>query len=131
NLLDNAHRFAKTRVSVSAQSDDQGLLVSIRDDGPGFNAPSPRLAASAIDESQKQQGLGLTIAQEIVSAYRGNLTFEANDAAGALTVNIRLPCPLHRGARPGTPPPNTTAVVRPPAAPCGCVAPPRRDRRPR
>lgn len=94
NLLDNAHRFAKTRVSVSARNDENGLLVSIRDDGPGLHPPSLRLAGKAetdVEDSKKQEGLGLAIAQEIVSAYEGTLAFEPNDTAGGLAIKLRLP----------------------------------------
>src|SRR5262249_22993294 len=91
NLLDNAHRFAGSRVSVSAHNDAHGLLVDIRDDGPGLNAPSPRVAQADGGDAKKQNGLGLAIAQEIVGAYNGALSFTPNDGHGGLAVAIRLP----------------------------------------
>ena len=91
NLLDNAHRFASTRVSVSAENDSNGLLVTIRDDGPGLNDPRLRPSKDNVEKSTSQQGLGIAIAQEIVSAYDGTLTFAPNDAAGGLAVTVRLP----------------------------------------
>jgi signal transduction histidine kinase len=91
NLLDNAHRHAKTRVSVGAHNDESGLLVTIRDDGAGLSAPSARLAENDVEDSKRQQGLGLPIAREIVSAYEGTLTFGPNDSAGGLSIKLRLP----------------------------------------
>ena len=37
NLVENAVDFAKSRVDVSAQWDENTLSISIRDDGPGFS----------------------------------------------------------------------------------------------
>jgi signal transduction histidine kinase len=91
NLLDNAHRFASTRVSVTAENDSNGLLVTIRDDGPGLNDPRSRPSKNNLEKSTSQQGLGIAIAQDIVSAYDGTLTFAPNDQAGGLAVTVWLP----------------------------------------
>jgi signal transduction histidine kinase len=91
NLLDNAHRFARTRVSVTAQNAGNELIVTIRDDGPGLHAPGPQPADAGIASSTKHQGLGLVIAQEIVDAYDGALSFAPDDPAGGLAVSLRLP----------------------------------------
>ncbi len=36
NAVQNAGRFAKTRVRLSASTDDGGLLLRVEDDGPGY-----------------------------------------------------------------------------------------------
>ena len=82
NLLDNAHRFARSRVSVSGQSNQDGLLIRIDDDGPGFDNPKLLAATNGSTEFEKVEGLGLAIAREIVSAYSGTMTFHPADGGG-------------------------------------------------
>jgi signal transduction histidine kinase len=95
NVLDNAHRFARSRVAVSARCRGGRLAVTIADDGPGMSADD-RGAAPSIDsatgEAPQDKGLGLTIAGEIVQTYGGKLSFDPASGSG-LAVSIDLPCP--------------------------------------
>jgi len=93
NLLDNACKWAKQRVSVQATSENDFLLV-IDDDGPGV--PSQEIArltarGARLDESGPGHGLGLAIAQDVVASYGGTVTFERSDTLGGLRVSVRLP----------------------------------------
>lgn len=92
NLLDNAHHFANTRVSVRAHMSQDGLLVRIFDDGPGFNNPNLSAAVDGLRgrDQERPQGLGIALAQEIVTAYGGALTFQPDDDGG-LEILICLP----------------------------------------
>lgn len=54
NLLSNAARFAQSRVEASLAWNGSTLVLSVRDDGPGFTpgrapgaAPSPSTAVTA------------------------------------------------------------------------------------
>lgn len=90
NILDNAHRFAASQVSVSARKDEDGLLIQIFDDGPGFKNPRLPAVASGSQDSESPRGLGVAIAREIAKAYGGALEFRPG-SNGGLEVRIRLP----------------------------------------
>lgn len=91
NLLENAARFAKTRIRVSAFEHLDGIRMIVADDGPGIAATDQETALSRgarLDESGGT-GLGLAIVSDIVAAYGGTLTL--GDAQPGLEVAIQLP----------------------------------------
>jgi signal transduction histidine kinase len=97
NLLDNAHRFAASRVCVKAETKGDRVAVRILDDGPGFRNPKLATAIEGARDRESPRGLGVTIAQEIVKAYGGALRFLPGDSGSGLSIEIDLP-----GALPAT-----------------------------
>ncbi|GAB3243084.1 sensor histidine kinase [Chitinimonas naiadis] len=94
NLLDNAAKWARTRVRLSTKLDGQALLVVIEDDGPGFSDPDAALQRGVrLDERVPGHGIGLTVVADIVGAHGGQLTL-SRAAHGGAQVHIRLPSPL-------------------------------------
>jgi signal transduction histidine kinase len=92
NLLENATRYAKDRIEISARRDGGWLALDIRDDGPGI--PADRLAevvdrGRRLDTSSGGAGLGLAIVGDIVAANKGEIAFA--DAEPGLRVTVRLP----------------------------------------
>ena len=99
NLLDNAHKYGRRRVRVSARPLEgpgwrrPGALLDVEDDGPGI-AASERLnvleRGVRADETLPGQGIGLSAARDVVVAYGG--TIEIGDSAlGGARVRVRLP----------------------------------------
>lgn len=92
NLLDNAFKWARRTVSVTALREGEELVITITDDGPGV-APEQLEAIRGrgvrLDEAVPGSGLGLAIVQEIVSLYAGSLGLE-NTGSG-LRATVRLP----------------------------------------
>lgn len=95
NLLDNALKWSKTRVDLTAvPMDDFAVIVSISDDGPGIPKDAIALATQSgerLDTSKPGTGLGLAIASDLVHAYGGQIHFEASEKLGGLAVHVRLP----------------------------------------
>jgi len=91
NLLDNAHRFASSRVWVKAEMDAAGLLVRICDDGPGFEDAGLSSVVNGPGDPESRQGLGVAIAREIVKVYGGGLMFQPRSTDGGLAIQINLP----------------------------------------
>ena len=93
NLLDNACRFARSRVAVAAASVDTAAVVTIDDDGPGLD---PALRAAVLqrgvraDESGHGSGLGLAIVRDLVELYAGTIALGVSPLGG-LRVELRLP----------------------------------------
>lgn len=93
NLLDNAWRWARTEVHVTAASEGRMVAIAIADDGPGI---SPALLASAIepgrrlDESGEGHGFGLSIARELAELHGGRLML-VNGAGSGLAAILYLP----------------------------------------
>jgi len=94
NLLDNAAKWARGTVQISARVEGRVLYVRIEDDGPGFSNPDAALQRGVrLDERVPGHGIGLAVVADIVAAHGGQLTLD-RAAGGGAQVNIRLPSPL-------------------------------------
>jgi len=101
NLLDNAGKWARERVSIHAARSPPGdhdagplLIAEIDDDGPGLDR-SARAAAvergKRLDESRPGSGLGLSIVVDLASIYGGSLALDESPLGGLRAI-LRLPC---------------------------------------
>lgn len=93
NLLNNACRFCKEVVEVSAHHENNMLVVDIDDDGMGFPTDNPaKLLQRGIREDSKSegQGIGMAVSTEIVSAIGGKIELLVSPYVGA-RVRLHLP----------------------------------------
>ena len=84
NLLENATRYARTRVRIAGIADP--LSVIIEDDGHGI--PDAQIArvlerGGRLDEQGPGTGLGLAIVQDVLDAYGWRLQITCSDLGGA------------------------------------------------
>ncbi|TIT93771.1 MAG: sensor histidine kinase, partial [Mesorhizobium sp.] len=89
---ENAVRFAKSLVRVSASAAAGEVIIAVVDDGPGIPEAARHAALSRgvqLDSKGGGSGLGLAIVADIVEAYGGRLAM-ANAGPG-LAVTIHLP----------------------------------------
>ena len=96
NLLDNALRYARRRVLITAATGPDGTIVEIVDDGPGIPASERervfgrfiRLDASR-EQASGSAGLGLAIARDIASAHGATIVLtEAADGGTRAVVTM-------------------------------------------
>ncbi|MEV5251360.1 HAMP domain-containing sensor histidine kinase [Streptomyces werraensis] len=97
NLLDNAERHARERITVTVRREGGEAVVGVADDGEGVaEADRERIferfvrldAARSRDDGGA--GLGLAIARDVAVRHGGTLTAGAAPAGGAL-FELRLP----------------------------------------
>jgi signal transduction histidine kinase len=93
NLLDNACKWGRDRIVLTAAADGDGVAVTIDDDGPGIE-PSMRQAVFErgvrADEAAPGSGLGLAIVRDLAVACGGDVSF-TEAPSGGLRVRLRLP----------------------------------------
>jgi two-component system sensor histidine kinase PhoQ len=93
NLLDNAAKWAKQRVSVKVWRDSAGLRIRIEDDGPGFGDTESILQLHVrADEQVPGHGVGLAVVNDLVASHEGQLELSRGGLGGA-QVEILLPAP--------------------------------------
>ena len=89
NLLSNAVRYARTSVTLSFSLQDNGLLLSVSNDGKGFDKSSLQKATNPYytEESNHSEhfGLGLYICKLLCEHHNGYLKIE-NTTDGATVV---------------------------------------------
>lgn len=98
NLLDNACKWADSRVLLTVTDDAEGYRLSVDDDGPGIPVEAREQVlgrGERLDERTKGHGLGLGIVKDIVEACHGQVHLTDNEWGG-LRANVWLP---RRGAR--------------------------------
>ena len=98
NLLDNAVKWSKSRLSLTAKqgAKDHTVIITIADDGPGIAPTEHDLAASSgqrLDVSKPGTGLGLAIASDLVHAYGGEIALGVSSELGGLSVQLSIPMP--------------------------------------
>jgi len=92
NLLDNAGKWARQRVLISAANDEGQLRIDVRDDGPGLAAEALAQVTQRgvrLDEREGSSGLGLAIVGDIAASYGGRLVLE--NAEPGLRATVWLP----------------------------------------
>ena len=100
NLLDNAGKWAASRVEVAAEReplfDPEGrsyFRIHIDDDGPGLDKDAQTAALERgrrLDESRPGSGLGLSIVVDLAANYGGALEL-GESPLGGLRATLRLP----------------------------------------
>ena len=95
NLLDNACKWAKGCVRVSAEHADgaSGFTLLVDDDGPGLSAGDRKKVVKRgqrLDESKPGSGLGLSIVADLAQLYKGRLSLEPSPEGG-LRARLELP----------------------------------------
>jgi two-component system sensor histidine kinase PhoQ len=93
NVMDNAAKWARTRVQVRAWRQDKRLWIRVEDDGPGFSDTQSVLQIHVRgDERVPGHGVGLAIVNDLVASHHGELRLDRGPMGGAL-VEIELPAP--------------------------------------
>jgi signal transduction histidine kinase len=93
NLVDNACKWAKSRVEIRSSQDAGRIAITVDDDGPGLD---PSLRESVLqrgvraDEASPGSGLGLAIVRDLVELYGGAIALGASPLGG-LRATLRLP----------------------------------------
>ncbi|MCG9697522.1 ATP-binding protein [Shewanella sp. Isolate11] len=91
NLLDNAYKWASSRVYVSATNNKGQLNLIIEDDGPGVATEQLTQLTNRgkrLDEATMGHGLGLSIVKDIAEQYEMSLSFEHSEKLGGLKVQL-------------------------------------------
>ena len=100
NLLENAFKWAKSRVLLTVAEGAQapgrraGLVVVVEDDGPGI--ADDRIAyvlqrGVRGDERVQGHAIGLSIVQDIIRSYRGELRVGRSQELGGGRFEVELP----------------------------------------
>jgi signal transduction histidine kinase len=94
NLIGNALKFARERITVGSRAKGSLTLFWVRNDGPGISAEDlPQLFNrfwQASRSDRRGAGLGLSIVQGIINAHGGRIWAESEPAGGA-TFYFTLP----------------------------------------
>jgi signal transduction histidine kinase len=93
NLMDNACKWANSKVVVKGKQRNSRLVINIDDDGPGIpedQKESVLQRGRRLDETVSGSGLGLAIVIDLANLYHGSLTLHRSDAGG-LGARLELP----------------------------------------
>lgn len=93
NLLDNAYKWAKTRVNLTLTLENNHFILNVEDDGPGVAKNELKLLTergTRLDESVMGHGLGLSIVKEITEQYNITLNFNASDSLQGLKITLKF-----------------------------------------
>ncbi|MBX3484100.1 sensor histidine kinase [Phenylobacterium sp.] len=92
-LMENAARFARRQVRLTAAPSDQAVSLTVEDDGPGLDAERAEAAlirGGRLDEAGPGHGLGLAIVRDLVEATDGAVTLDRSPLGG-LRVAVSWP----------------------------------------
>jgi signal transduction histidine kinase len=100
NLVENAVRYARSRVEVRVDAAADGVVLTVTDDGPGVPAADRDRVFerfTRLDDARSRDeggsGLGLAIVRELVRAHGGDVHLDepGDDAGPGLRAVVRLP----------------------------------------
>jgi signal transduction histidine kinase len=123
NLVSNALRHGPpgSQVYLRAQARRDGVLLSVRDHGPGIDAAEqPHVFERHARRRDEDHGLGLYVARQIVLAHGGRIWFDGTRGEGT-TFYVALPAEgawahsegaVRRSKRSGSAPDGTYARAR-------------------
>ncbi|MEJ1970927.1 MAG: ATP-binding protein [Rhizomicrobium sp.] len=93
NLMDNACKWARDRIRVTALPGGGTFQLAVEDDGTGLTEAERELVGQRgerLDESVPGTGLGLAIVRDISKLYGGTLELNRSELGG-LAARLTLP----------------------------------------
>lgn len=93
NLIDNACKWSRSQVAVSAHAHDDCIVMDVDDDGAGLDVDMrERVLQRGVraDETAPGSGLGLAIVRDLAQAYGGSVALSTSPAGG-LRARLTLP----------------------------------------
>lgn len=94
NVLENAFKYGRRQVRVKGWAENAMLWIEVADDGPGVNREMRQVIlerGARLDSSAPGQGIGLSVAVDILSSYSGALEIrDSADLPGAAFL-LQLP----------------------------------------
>ena len=91
NLIDNATRHARSKVTISGASEGGVAVLTIFDDGPGIPASHHEEVlrrGTRVDASGPGSGVGLAIVADIAESCGATLSFDEQDQGFGVTLRI-------------------------------------------
>ena len=93
NILDNACKWARRRVTVTSASTGSAIVITVDDDGPGLEASMREAVLQRgvrADEAAPGSGLGLAIVRDLAGLYGGSIAL-GESPSGGLQARLQLP----------------------------------------
>src|SRR5437660_1613875 len=98
NLLDNATKYGGSNITVTVSAEERGARLAVQDDGQGI-APDLQAqlfqpfvqGAQPADREQRGLGLGLALAERLVSLHGGSVVAASDGLGKGSTFTISLP----------------------------------------
>lgn len=85
NLIDNAFKWCQQAMSIQAQLEENILIITIQDDGPGIQSDQiEKILERGVraDQTTPGHGIGLAIVRDILDVYGGKLSINPNEPHG-------------------------------------------------
>ena len=95
-LLDNALKYTRGSIRVTAETIDQRVVISVADEGPGLPVETLQHVFDRFYRGESSRlvpgfGLGLPIARVLVERQGGTVGMESEEGKGSIVV-VRLAC---------------------------------------
>lgn len=91
NVLDNAAKWARSRVAATVWQEANALHIRVEDDGSGFSDTQAILQLHVrMDEKVPGHGVGLAVVNDLVASHQGQLDLSSSQWGGA-RLDIVLP----------------------------------------
>ena len=93
NLIDNANRFAATKMELLIENHEPGLKFTLADDGPGFDKTIYEIGQPppACKSPDHNGGFGLSSARSLIEARKGRLWTDRSRFRDGATVSFTVP----------------------------------------
>ncbi|MFF8914228.1 sensor histidine kinase [Streptomyces sp. NPDC015032] len=104
NLIDNAIRHAAHRIQITVRNQDDRVVLTVHDDGPGVPTEDAERIFERfvrLDDARSRDhggtGLGLAIARDLAHRHRGTLTFTPRTLGACFELRLpRAPIPAEK-----------------------------------
>ena len=93
NLVDNAAKWAASKVMITVGLRENSLSIRVEDDGVGCDEATMEtltLRGARLDEAKGGHGLGLSIVKALVEQYAGQILFSRSAVLGGLCVDLQI-----------------------------------------
>lgn len=93
NLIENAYKWADSRIIINATIKHKSVCITVADDGPGMTEEECLWVINRgqrLDQQAPGHGLGMNIVSEMARVYQGELQLTRSELGG-LAASVNLP----------------------------------------